>query len=344
MYIKIYGNSNNKNSDDMNKRAEESVFFTPVCRRDIYKILCSTFKQSPSHISKTSTNTFSNSNYGTITNSSKKNITIFKWRFKSGPLPMGALPGQVSLTDCEFMAVEDTIEPSIIDLTTQAIDAIGQVNEGGIAVTNAFEKLLSNNFIPNWTEKDMETFSIQFIMAFNKILPSHLNLTHIIRSRQLEKSELHWLCNLLIYLKILLHHLIIYYNYIKIVHYYSGLGEFAKILLLSITSIAVGDTGSVGLVSDNSALLAISASANLAILAISASALLAISASALLAISASALLAISASALLVISASGLLVISASGLLAISASTNSALLAISASAPIPHFQLPPIQHF
>ena len=185
-----------KNSDDINKRAEESIFFTPACRRDIYKILCSTSKQSSSQLSKSSTSTFNNSNYGTITNNSKKNITTFKWRFKSGPLPMGALPGQISLTNCEFIAVEDTIEFSIIDLTTQAIDAIGQVNEGGIAVTTAFEKLLSKNFIPNWTEKDVETLSIQFIMAFNKILPSHLNLMHIIRSRQLEKSEIYWLCNL----------------------------------------------------------------------------------------------------------------------------------------------------
>jgi hypothetical protein len=126
----------------------------------------------------------------------QSNKTALKWCFKPGKSPIDSPQEHISLIGCEFIPMIDNNDPNALDLTLQAIGAIGQPNECGIAVTEAFEILLSKEYIPCWTEKDTESLSIYFITAFSRPLTPALDLTHTIRSRALEKFEIAWLCGL----------------------------------------------------------------------------------------------------------------------------------------------------
>ena len=203
------------------QRMQEQIFFTPECRRLIYNILCkipraSLFNSSMDTASAIQSSKHQSTTFNGLNNSSARiaggvgttgfrtansNISIqkkndLKWNFKPGPSPMGSPQGFISLVGSEFITITDNIEHNNLDFTLQAIDAIGQANEGGMAVTEAFEKLLVKEYIPWWTEKDLESLPLQFIMSFNRILSPSLNITHIIRSKVFKKSELLWLSSL----------------------------------------------------------------------------------------------------------------------------------------------------
>jgi len=63
------------------------------------------------------------------------------------------------------------------------------------AVTEAFERLLSKEYIPWWTQEDVESLSIPFIAAFSRLLGG-LDLTHAIRSRVLSAKDINLLVSI----------------------------------------------------------------------------------------------------------------------------------------------------
>ena len=212
----------------LNDRMAQAALITPECRREIYNILCQNPYNQPLFANdslKTSSNTMAipqtskitdaatkpNSDlFGSSVSSSQfKNFchnavasdrgkqqldirtkkTALFWQFK---MP-GVVQNSISFNGCEFIRSTDSIDNATLELTYQAIGAIGVANEAGAAVTEAFEKLIIKEYIPKWTENDINKLSISFIIAFSHILPVYLNITHIIRSRTLSQKDVQWL-------------------------------------------------------------------------------------------------------------------------------------------------------
>jgi hypothetical protein len=185
---------NAQNSDvtsiSTEQRTQETLFFTPLCRQDIYNILCKIPEKST--LPKTNA---TNMGFKSTPNISRPKKTMLEWSFKPGPPSVGAPSGQLSLIGCEFIRI-NTIDQPALELTYQAIDAIGLANDESIAVTKAFDSLLIKEYIPSWSEKDINNLSIYFIAAFGRLFAPPIDLEHIIRSRTLEKTEIIWLCSL----------------------------------------------------------------------------------------------------------------------------------------------------
>jgi hypothetical protein len=200
------------------QRQAESPLATPSYRKDIYNILHKLPRQSLLYNTEQSTKgnpiysspvntafrtgpqSFSGSQIN-ISNSLKPNEpaskkydpkkTHLRWVFKMSP----ALNGQVSFNGCEFIATPDSVDNAMCDITLQALSAMGGVNEAGIAVTEAFERLLSKEYIPWWTQEDVESLSITFIAAFSRLLGG-LDLAHAIRSRVLSAKDINLLVSI----------------------------------------------------------------------------------------------------------------------------------------------------
>ena len=204
------------------QRHAESSLATPSYRKDIYNILHKMPRQSlltNSDIeqNKKDNSIFSNSNVtgfrsgsqpfnighthlsgGLKPNESTTKIptepkkTYLRWLFKMPPIGTG---GQMSFVGCDFIATPDTIDNAMYDVTLQALSAMGTVNEGGIAVTEAFERLLTKEYIPWWTQEDVASLSIPFIAAFSRLLGG-LDLAHAIRSRVLSSKDINLLISI----------------------------------------------------------------------------------------------------------------------------------------------------
>ena len=105
----------------------------------------------------------------------------------------GMAAGQISLVGCEFVRAPEIIDDVTLNFTLDALNGIGRACETGVAVTEAFEKLLTTEYIPWWTASDVATLSISFIVAFSKELTPRLDINHTIRSRQLPAQDITWL-------------------------------------------------------------------------------------------------------------------------------------------------------
>ena len=122
----------------------------------------------------------------------KPKKTYLRWLFK---MPSPGMGYQISFVGCEFIATPDTIDNAMYDVTLQALYAMGTANEGGIAVTEAFERLLAKEYIPWWTQEDVASLSIPFIAAFSRLLGG-LDLAHTIRSRVLSSKDINLLVSI----------------------------------------------------------------------------------------------------------------------------------------------------
>jgi hypothetical protein len=207
------------------QRMAEGSLATPSYRRDIYRILHKTPKKplldgtSQSIIDKPTTTTnqtfrsapntqpfynqtsMANSSMAnsSIANSSMANSTktngpkktYLRWLFKMNTDPNG----QQSFNGCEFVPTPEKMDDAMYDITLQALTALGGATHSGIAVTEAFEQLLSNEYIPWWTHDDIRSLSIPFIAAFGRLLGG-LDLGHAIKSRVLSPKDINLLLSI----------------------------------------------------------------------------------------------------------------------------------------------------
>jgi len=185
------------------QRQAEGALATPSYRRDIYRILHKTPKKPlldgtpQSVIDKPATTTqgFRSTpstqpfcSQTSIANSTKHNEpkkTYLRWLFKMNT----GQNGQPSFNGCEFVPTPEKMDNAMYDITLQALTVMGGGNESGIAVTEAFEQLLSKEYIPWWTQDDIRSLSIPFIAAFGRLLGG-LDLAHAIKSRVLSPKDI----------------------------------------------------------------------------------------------------------------------------------------------------------
>ena len=77
--------------------------------------------------------------------------------------------------------------------TLAAIETVGQPTPEGIAFTEAFEALLTEEYVGWWEDADAATLSTAFIVAFGNELTQRLDLEHALRSRPLPPDDITWL-------------------------------------------------------------------------------------------------------------------------------------------------------
>lgn len=208
------------------QRYAECPLITPSCRKDIYKILHkqpkksllenvkqniidkSIVTQSQSFRSApTDSHPFCSQNYGSNTvklNEPKK--TYLRWLFKMN----SNANGETVLDGCEFISTPEKIDPSMYEITLQALSAMGTATEGGIAVTEAFERLLSKEYIPWWTQEDIESLSIPFIASFTRLFGG-LDLVHAIKIRTLSQKDINLLMSIP-HIKTSIHQILVLYQ------------------------------------------------------------------------------------------------------------------------------------
>lgn len=204
------------------QRQAESPLVTPAYRKDIYNIFHKIPRRSLLHnwqcvdkdtsnkadqaakshamfamASNTSFRSGNNQSFQCITSdqATKSNSipkkTHLRWLFKLPP----PVNGQHNFNSCEFIATPDSPDTNMIEITMHALSAIGACDVASIAVTEAFEKLLTKEYIPWWTPEDVESLSIPFIAAFSRLLGG-LDLHHTIRSRILELKDINLLISI----------------------------------------------------------------------------------------------------------------------------------------------------
>jgi len=194
----------------LEQRTAECPLITPSCRKDIYRILHKYPKKSLLNngeqnilVKPTATSTqslknthtmhpFCNQNFSTNNaKSNEPNITYLRWLFKMNSSPNG----QPNFHGCEFVPTPEKIDQTMYEVTLQALSAMGTACEGGIAVTEAFERLLSREYIPWWTQEDIASLSIPFIAAFSRLLGG-LDLFHAIKTRNLSQKDINLLMSI----------------------------------------------------------------------------------------------------------------------------------------------------
>jgi len=77
--------------------------------------------------------------------------------------------------------------------TVEALEAVGQPTPEGLAFTEAFEKLLTEEYVGWWSEDDAATLPIAFVAAFGNELGPRLSLDHALRRRKLSSEDVAWL-------------------------------------------------------------------------------------------------------------------------------------------------------
>jgi hypothetical protein len=191
------------------QRTAECPLITPLCRKDIYKILHKqprkslfrnvqqnmidkpTVASSQSFRSAPTTQPFCNQSFAPSSVKNEPKKTYLRWLFKMN----SSSNGQTVLDGCEFILTPEKIDPSMYEVTIQALSAMGTVSEGGIAVIEAFERLLSTEYIPWWTQEDVESLSIPFIAAFSRLLGG-LDLFHAIKTRNISQKDINLLMSI----------------------------------------------------------------------------------------------------------------------------------------------------
>eukprot|EP00128_Syssomonas_multiformis_P000068 Colp12_sorted_trinity150504_noHs@8410 len=150
------------------ERELQKVLFTPACRRDVYRVLCMAPPAQPS-----------------VQRSDPLARTPpLKWTFI-----------EASQTFQTRASNPATMTPAD-EATLCAIESIGLTTTVGLAVTVAFENLLTEIYVPFWTDQHVAGFSIAFITAFGMELGPSLDITHAIRARQLSETDIAWLLSL----------------------------------------------------------------------------------------------------------------------------------------------------
>lgn len=191
------------------QRQAESPLATPSYRSDIYNILHKKPRQSllnnllqnvidtpskPDQVTKSNALFTIASNTSFRSNNTNDSViklppplkkTYLYWLFK---MPQNSLD-QSTFNDYEFITTPDNPDDAMCDITLQALSVIGGTNEASIAVTEAFEKLLTKEYIPWWTPEDIASLSIPFIAAFSRLLGG-LDLSHAIKSRVIKPKDI----------------------------------------------------------------------------------------------------------------------------------------------------------
>jgi hypothetical protein len=143
------------------ERAQQACLFTPACRRDVYRVLCTPPR---------------------------------------GPLAVGAMCWVARVRDGQVV-IEPRVQGAADDKeavaeTVKFIEELGQASPVGAAAAATFEKLLVSEYVPFWGDEDAAELSVAFLVAFGNELTPRLDIKHRIRSRQLEKADAAWLRSL----------------------------------------------------------------------------------------------------------------------------------------------------
>ncbi|GMH47044.1 hypothetical protein TrRE_jg1945, partial [Triparma retinervis] len=74
----------------------------------------------------------------------------------------------------------------------ELIEEVGRPTEIGIAFTEAFERILANEYAPFWVDEDSVKLSVSFTVAFGNELTPRIDISHKIRSREMTRKEVEW--------------------------------------------------------------------------------------------------------------------------------------------------------
>jgi len=151
------------------QRREQQCLFTSCCLRDVYTVLCGIPRESFGHMSNTPGN---------------QNRHALQWFFADG----------------RFYRITNEIQDlgEKVDQTLRALGNIGRedIDGASLTFTEAFEKLLVNEYVSWWTDDDAARLSTAFVCAFGWELTPRLDISHRLRSRPVSQQDLDWLRNL----------------------------------------------------------------------------------------------------------------------------------------------------
>lgn len=186
----------------LGQRREQACLFTPACRRDVYRILCAAPRCSLRAASPPPA-----PNDGSIKLlPSRSTASPLRWVFEVGgnkspfslggnksPFSFGGAHSDAHGTRPKFVRAGSRTMATDVARTLAAIETVGQPTPEGIAFTEAFEALLTEEYVGWWEDADAATLSTAFIVAFGNELTQRLDLEHALRSRPLPPDDITWL-------------------------------------------------------------------------------------------------------------------------------------------------------
>ena len=160
----------------LQQRLEQECLFTPSCRRDVYRVLCATPGKPLRAASVAPPTNFPAS--PPLLGAVKIGMEV--------PQGEGGSPSIVLVRRDSNTSNEDVMR------LVKLIEEVGKPNMVGIAFTEAFERVLANEYAPFWTDEDSAKLSVPFSVAFGNELSPRLDIAHVIRSREMRREEVEW--------------------------------------------------------------------------------------------------------------------------------------------------------
>jgi len=163
------------------KRKAEEVLFTPAVRRDIYRILCAAPR-------------------GPLVDSASVPSAAGHAGMCRPPLRWAARSKMANaFLQCEdyelYSRKRDSTAATPDDLRMNNL--IMKIGSGvHITATEAFEKLLMEEYIPWWTDKDVQTLSTAFVVAFGNELGGRFDIAHRIKAQEMTHADISWIRSL----------------------------------------------------------------------------------------------------------------------------------------------------
>ena len=186
----------------LQQRTEQACLFTPACRRDVYRVLCSP-PRGPLKAEHRGPAPAPGGSFG---------MPAAPGSFSFGGRPATATPFGASPTPPPppphpplrwVLGVHSSLTPleevapggraAAVTATLESLEQVGQPTERGLAITGAFEKLLVEEYVGWWSDSDAATLSVAFTLAFGQELSPRLDIEHAIRSRELSERDIDWL-------------------------------------------------------------------------------------------------------------------------------------------------------
>jgi hypothetical protein len=168
---------------------KEKRKYTPPIRRDIYRIMHTpAIRRDIYRIMRNSDDL----NVGLVANDNDSSNTSHQFSVALLAEEMsGTASDNFIFVDRKYLEKRKSKNDSTVFDDNQmlgAIESIGANTCRGLAITNAFEAFLSQKAI-NWSDNEVSSLSVDFLVAFGNELAERLDIHHRIRSSRLTKGE-----------------------------------------------------------------------------------------------------------------------------------------------------------
>jgi hypothetical protein len=178
---------------DLQARSEQAVLFTPACRRDVYRVLCSeprgALRGGPAPAAPGGGGLgFGAFGAPAAPPPPPPPSTAPPLRFVLPPQP-SAPPLRLVRTE----QLDAASRGAAIEATLRAVEIVGEPTPAGVAFTEAFEQLLVQEYVGWWSDEDGASLSVAFRTAFGNELTPRLDLPHALRGRALPREDVAWL-------------------------------------------------------------------------------------------------------------------------------------------------------